>query len=68
MSDFAVRYHGEVTTFASYTETELVEWLERYRSESSNDPKFAAISVWEKKGHDSVGAERSVWDFLTNEE
>lgn len=64
MSEFAVRYRGEVGTFGSHTEAELVERLDRYRSENPEDPEFIGLSIWERKGGGTVGAERSVWDFI----
>jgi hypothetical protein len=63
VNDFLLRIDGN--ELGSFTEPELVEWLEGYRAEHPDDDGFHRVSIHERPEHGSVGHERSPWDFVT---
>ena len=62
MSMFALTIDG--TDTGPFTEPELVEWLEGYRTEQSTDHEFRRVHIHELPEHGTVGHHRSVWDFV----
>ena len=60
---FSLRIDG--LSSGPFTEPELVEWLEGYRSEHPDDDGFTRVKIHELPDHGTAGHHRSPWDFVT---
>ena len=63
MPEFSLRIRGVES--GTFTEPELVEWLEGYRAEHPGDGDFAEVRVHELPEHGTAGHQRSPWDFVS---
>lgn len=63
VNEFSLRLDGN--DLGSFTEPELVEWLEGYRALHPDDDKFRRVKIHEMRDQGTVAHARSPWDFVT---